>query len=81
MQKPWMAALAITTFFIFPLTAHALDTPAAKIDLQANEIEGIVTLPIKGMRAVQSKGQTVFLSDRPLCFHRTNIRFLVQNTA
>ncbi len=64
MRKKWITAFTLTSFFILPLQGHALDTAqAAKINLQSNPIEDIVTLPIKGIRAVQSNGQTVFLSD------------------
>ncbi len=64
MQKIGMAAFAVITFFFFPLTTWALDTSQiTATDLQANPIEDIVNLPIKGMRAVQSNGQTVLLSD------------------
>ncbi len=64
MRKKWITMFTLASFFIFPLQGHALDTvDAAKINLQANPIEDIVTLPIKGMRAVQSNGQTVLLSD------------------
>lgn len=64
MQKIAMAVFAVIIFFFLPLTTRALDTSqAAAINLQSNPIEDIVTLPIKGMRAVQSNGQTVFVSD------------------
>ncbi len=64
MRKKWITAFTLTSLFIFPFQGYALDTAqTTKLNLKDNPIEDIVTLPIKGIRAVQSNGQTVFVSD------------------